>query len=448
MESSNPGQNHALSVFGLGYVGTVCAACLAEKGNPVVGVDINPAKVELLGSGRSPIVEKDIEKFVAGNHRACRLRATTDAVEAVQQSAISFVCVGTPGLSTGEIDLNSIRGVCRELGRAIRQKSSFHQVVLRSTLLPGTTESIVIPTLEDESGKRAGKDFAVCVNPEFMREGSAVADFFHPPFTVLGAADPSHIGLLRELYHWVPGRIFETSLNVAEMVKYACNAFHGFKVAFGNELGSLCKNLSVDTEKVMEIFTSDTNLNISPAYLKPGFAFGGSCLSKDLRALLHRGRELELRLPLLESALPSNAEHLERAVQTILRTRKKKVGLVGLSFKARTDDLRESPLVQLVRRLLDESREVRIWDECVSTHTLIGTNRQFFEKTLPELPSLLCASLDEVVQKAEVLVVGTSAVAKENLTSRLRSGQIIVDLVHLEKAGRPDAVGSYIGICW
>ncbi len=438
----------SISVFGLGYVGSVTAACLAHKGHGIIGVDVNPAKVEMLDAGRSPIIETKMEELVAEGHAACRLHATTDPSVAVGQSEISFICVGTPSLRNGKMDLSHVEHVCREIGEGLVRKHSYHWVVLRSTVLPGTTESLVIPTLEQASGKRAGVEFAVCYNPEFMREGSSVADFFEPPYTILGAKDPSHLLPLRELYSWAPGRIFETSLPVAEMVKYVSNAFHALKVSFANEIGALSKGLGVDTQTVVEIFTSDTRLNMSSAYLTPGFAFGGSCLPKDLQALTHRARELDLRLPLLEAILPSNTEHIERAVDAVLRTNKKKVAVLGLSFKAGTDDLRESPLVQLIKRLLGEGCEIRIWDQHVSLGRLAGSNRQFIEEVIPHIGSLLSPSFEEVVEGAQVVLLGTSAIKKEALAACLRAQQIVIDLVNLEKQRRLGGPASYDGICW
>lgn len=438
----------SVSIFGLGYVGSVMAACLAHQGNRVMGVDVNPAKVAMLKSGRSPILEKRMDEFVAEGHRACRLHATADSNAAIRESDISFVCVGTPSLRNGKLDLSSIQHACAEIGKGLAQKDAPHLVVLRSTLLPGTTEAVAIPILEAASGKRAGADFAVCYNPEFMREGNAIADFFQPPYTILGSKDTSGLAALRELYAWVPGRIFETSLSVAEMVKYVSNAYHALKVSFANEVGTICKQLGVDTESVMEIFTSDTKLNISDAYLMPGFAFGGSCLPKDLRALGYRAKEVDLRLPLLEAILPSNREHLERAVEMILRTGKRKIGLLGLSFKSGTDDLRESPQVQLAKRLLGEGCQVRIWDRNVSLGHLMGSNRQFIEEVIPHIGSLLSTSLEEAVASAEVVVIGTKSVAKEWLAARLRAEQVVIDLVSIEKPSPSGETPSYEGICW
>jgi GDP-mannose 6-dehydrogenase len=440
--------SRSISVFGLGYVGTVTAACLAHKGAEVIGVDLSPAKVEAMEAGRSPVVEPRVSTLVAECKQACRLHATSDARAAVMKTDTSFLCVGTPSLRNGKLDLGHIEPVCREIGTVLKKKDSFHLVVLRSTVLPGTAESVVVPVLEKASGKRMGKDFGVCVNPEFMREGTAVTDFLEPALTVIGAADPAHSARLRELYAWVPGRIFETSFRSAEMVKYLCNTWHALKVSFANEAGTLAKELGVDVEAVVEIFTADNKLNISPSYLKPGFAFGGSCLPKDIRALNYRAKELDLKLPLFEAILPSNEQHLERALRLILETGKRNIGMLGLSFKAATDDLRESPQVQLVKRLLGEGRQIQIWDDNVSIGRLIGSNRQYIEEVIPHIGSLLSSSLEGVLQKAEVVVIGTRGVDRETLRRNLRQDHIIIDLVNLEKARRLEGHAAYEGICW
>jgi GDP-mannose 6-dehydrogenase len=440
--------SRSISVFGLGYVGTVTAACLAHKGHKVLGVDLSPTKVEAMDAGRSPIVEPRVPAMIEECHRACHLHATMNSAAAVMQTEISFLCVGTPSLRNGKLDLGHIEPVCREIGEALKKKDSFHLVVLRSTVLPGTAETIVVPTLEKASGKRMGRDFGVCVNPEFMREGTAVADFLEPAMTIIGAAMPEHSAILREVYAWAPGRIFETSFRSAEMVKYVCNTWHAVKVGFANEVGTLAKQLGVDAEAVVEIFCADNKLNISPTYLKPGFAFGGSCLPKDVRALTYRARELDLKLPLFESIMPSNEEHLERAVEMVLETGKKKIAMLGLSFKAATDDLRESPQVQLVKRLLGEGRELQIWDDNVSLGRLIGSNREYIEKVIPHIGSLLSSDLEQVVKSAEVVVIGTRGVSKDALKALLRPEQVVLDLVNLEKARRLDTDASYAGICW
>ncbi len=438
----------SISVFGLGYVGSVSAACFASMGHRVIGVDVNPAKVEMMEAGRSPIIEAKMTELVAEANRACRLHATVDSTAAVMDSDVSFVCVGTPSLRNGKLDLSHIEKVAREIGAALKQKKSPHVFVLRSTVLPGTTESIVLPILEQASGRRAGTDFTVAYNPEFMREGSAVADFLQPPYTILGAQDPSHLTALRELYKQTPGKVFETSIGVAEMVKYLSNAFHAVKVTFANEVGTLCKHLGVDAQAVTEIFTSDTRLNVSPAYLSPGFAFGGSCLPKDVRALTYKAKELDLKLPMLESLLPSNSEHVERAVEAVMRTKKRRVAQLGLSFKAGTDDLRESPQVQVVKRLLGEGLEVRVWDEDVSLGRLAGSNRQYIEEVIPHIGSLLSANLEDVLSWGSVVIIGNKSAKKAELAKHLRKDQVVIDLVNLDKALRADGISSYEGICW
>ena len=438
----------SVSVFGLGYVGTVTAACLAHKGHNVIGVDLSAAKVEAMESGRSPIVEPRVSDLISESHQAGRLHATSESEHAVLNSDISFLCVGTPSLRNGKLDLAHIEPVCQEIGKILKKKSSFHLVVVRSTVLPGTAETMVVPALERSSGKKLGRDFGVCVNPEFMREGTAVADFFEPAVTVIGAAESSHSNQLREIYQWAPGRIFETSFRSAEMVKYVCNAWHAVKVSFGNEVGTLAKELGVDASAVIEIFSADTKLNISPAYLKPGFAFGGSCLPKDLRALTYRAKELDLNLPLFQSILPSNEEHLDRAVEMVLASGRKKIGMLGLSFKAATDDLRESPQVQLVKRLLGEGRQIRIWDNNVSLGHLIGSNRLYIEEVIPHIGSLLSNSLSEVVTGAEVVVIATRGVKANDLRGLLQPDHVVIDLVNIERTSRPTTSSNYEGICW
>jgi len=418
-----------VSVFGLGYVGAVTAACLAHKGHRVIGVDVNPGKVEVLESGQAPVLEPGLDQLVSEAHKAGRLHATTDPFRAVDQSEISFLCVGTPSLRNGRLDLSSVERSCEEVGRALRSKKEFHWVVLRSTVLPGTAKSLAIPTIESASRKRAGVDFAVCANPEFTREGSAIHDFLDPAITVLGADDLSHLLPIRELYQGVSGRIFETSLGVAEMVKYVCNAFHALKVTFANEIGTLCQQLDVDEKAVTEIFTSDTRLNISTAYLTPGFAFGGSCLPKDLRALTYCAKQLDLNLPLLRAIMLSNEAHLERAVEAVLATKRKKIGVLGLSFKSGTDDLRESPSVELIKRLLGEGCQIQIWDRDVSLGGLVGSNRQFIAEEIPHIGRLLSTDLQEVVKESEVVVISTKAAEHiEAILTSLRPDQVIIDL--------------------
>ena len=417
-----------VSVFGLGYVGAVTAACLAHKGHEVVGVDVNPLKVEMMESGQAPVLEPRLKELIEEGHRSARLRATTDTHSAVLQSDVSFVCVGTPSLRNGCLDLNSVKRSCQDIGEALRSKKGFHTVVIRSTILPGTAMSVIIPAIEEASGKRSGIDFAVCSNPEFTREGCAVSDFLNPTITVLGADNYSHLDALRDLYRDAPGQIFETSLGEAEMVKYVCNAFHALKVTFANEIGSLCTQLNLDVRRVTEIFAADKKLNISKAYLDPGFAFGGSCLPKDLRALTHRAKQLDLDLPLLRAVLPSNKAHLDRAIEAVLETKCKKIGVLGLSFKSGTDDLRESPSVQLIKRLLGEGCDVQVWDKDVSMGRLTGSNRQYIQEEIPHIGARLSTELEDVIAQAEVVVIGTDTIDNETLQAAIRPEQQVVDL--------------------
>ncbi len=409
---------------------------------------MNPAKVAMLESGKSPVLEPGIDALVLESHSAGRLRATLDTAKAVRETDISFVRVGTPSMKNGRLDLGGVERSCQKIGEALRGKSGFHWFVLRSTILPGTSEEIAIPTIEKASGRRSGVDFAVCTNPEFTREGCAVSDFLTPAMTVLGAADPAHLAPLREIYNWAPGRIFETSLRVSEMVKYVCNTFHALKVSFANEIGVLCKEMRVDASAVTEIFTSDTKLNISPAYLTPGFAFGGSCLPKDVRALAYRAKQLDQNLPLLASIMPSNEAHIDRALETILRSRRKKIGVMGLSFKAKTDDLRESLMVLLIKRLLGEGREVIIWDRDVAMGRLVGSNRQYIEDEIPHIGSLLCNDFAEVVKNSEIIVIGTSAIEASTLRATLRPGQQVIDLVSARKPAPVEGPAPSEGLCW
>ena len=438
----------SISIFGLGYVGTVSAACLASKGHNVIGVDLNPDKVEMMDSGRSPVIEAQVSELVAAAKNEGSLQASCDASYAVLNSDLSFVCVGTPGLKNGKLDLIHIESVAREIGTAIKVKNSPHVFVLRSTVLPGTTEGIVLPILESESGKQCGRDFAVCYNPEFLREGSAVADFQNPPYTILGARECHHLAPLRRIYQDISSTIYETTIATAEMVKYFSNCYHALKVGFANEMGSMCKRLGVDSETVTKIFTSDTKLNVSPAYLSPGFAFGGSCLPKDLRAIIYKAKELDLKLPLLESLMPSNTEHLDRAVDMVISTGKRKIAQLGLSFKAGTDDLRESPLVMLIKRLMGEGFEVRVWDEDVSLGRLAGSNRKYIEEVIPHIGSVLSGDLQSVMRGAEVVILGNKSADREQLADYLTPDQVVIDLVHLDAELRPRSVAKYEGICW
>ncbi|PYY19645.1 MAG: GDP-mannose dehydrogenase [Acidobacteria bacterium] len=422
-----------ISIFGMGYVGLVTAACLAKQGHRVIGVDINQAKIEQINSGHSPFMESSLDEIVRATVDNGALRATNSAVEAVLRSDISMVCVGTPTLKTGRLDVSGIEKVAHELGRALRHKDSFHTVAIRSTILPGKTEELILPILEAESGKRADRDFALCYNPEFMREGTSVRDFYTPPFTVIGARDTSHAQQLSSIYSFTEGAIICTAIRNAEMLKYVCNAFHALKIAFANEVGTLAHNLGVDPYAVMEVFLSDRKLNISSVYLRPGFAFGGSCLPKDLRAMLYCSRQHDLELPLLSSILRSNDAHLERALDLVLSTNKKHIAVLGLSFKAGTDDLRESAIVELVKSLLGEGRQVKIYDPQVNLSTIVGANREFIEQTIPHIGALLQPSLDKVIEDTDVVLVSRDADEFANLSDYITSDQIVIPLSQVGK---------------
>jgi len=435
-----------LSVFGIGYVGCVSAACFARDGHEVIGVDVNAAKVDIINSGRSPIVETGMNELMKTAVESGRLAATTDTTAAVNASELSLICVGTPSNANGSLDLRYITRVCEEIGAVLKNKRERHVVVIRSTMLPGTIENTVVPTLEKASGKKAGEDFGICINPEFLREGSSLKDFYAPPFTLIGADDPQTAELVRQLYVQIDAPIFVTSLKAAEMVKYACNCFHALKVSFANEFGSICKAVGVDSHEVMQIFCQDTKLNLSPYYLKPGFAFGGSCLPKDLRAINYRAKELDVEVPVLSAILPSNRLQIERALDMVSRTGRKRIGVLGFSFKAGTDDLRESPMVTLIETLIGKGYQLSIYDRDVSVARLFGANKEYIEREIPHISQLMRDSIDQVLEGADVIVIGNKAEEFREIETQVRDGQVIIDLVRL--FNRASNADSYEGICW
>lgn len=434
-----------IAVFGLGYVGCVTGACLARMGHRVCGVDVSRIKVRLINEGHSPVVEKGMEQLVSQVVRAGSFRATLQAAEALEGADVSLVCVGTPSRRDGTANLDYVLRAAKEIGRALRRTRCFHTVVVRSTVPPGTMEEAVIPALERSARKKAGRDFGVCFHPEFLREGSSIQDFFHPPKNVIGSHGPRSATRLLELWRPIKAPLFVTTMKVAEMVKYADNAFHALKVCFANEVGALSKSFGIDSHEVMRIFVRDRKLNISPLYLKPGFAFGGPCLPKDLRALCALGRSVRLEIPLLSSVLKSNSSHLRRATQLVLGTGKKRVGVLGLVFKTDTDDLRESPACALVKNLLRARREVKVYDPRVRLARLVGANRAFVERELPQLPRLLAASLREVISSSEVIVVTSVHPELEQGLRHLKKVQMLIDLVRLSKI--PPRTDSR-GLCW
>jgi len=436
----------ALSVFGLGYVGCVSAACFAKEGHAVIGVDVNPAKVGMINDGKSTIVEAGIGELVRDMRATGRLRATTSPHEAVLASSVSLICVGTPSRPNGSIDLTYVERVCEQIGEALREKADRHTIVIRSTVMPGTIDGVVIPALERGSGKRAGVDFAVCSNPEFLREGTSIKDFYDPPFTLIGAHDPAHAEPLKALYAGIKAPVHVTAVRVAEMVKYVCNCFHGLKVGFANEVGNVCKALGVDSHEVMRLFCEDRKLNISTAYLKPGFAFGGSCLPKDLRAITYKARTLDVETPVLSALLESNRKQVQRAYDMVLATGHRRVGVLGLAFKAGTDDLRESPMVSLIEMLIGKGLQLSIYDRDVSSANLIGANREYIEREIPHIWSLMRPTVREVVESADTVVIGNSASEFRELGEQL-NGQMVVDLARAFGT-RVSNGPSYQGICW
>lgn len=436
-----------VSVFGLGYVGVVSAACLSAQGHTVVGVDVNPAKVELVNSGRSTVVEERIGELIEEVVRSGALSATTDVREAIAATEISLVCVGTPSAANGSLSTAYLEQVAAQIGEAIAAKAERHTVVFRSTMLPGTCERLLIPELERTSGKKAGTDFGVAMNPEFLRESTSVRDFYDPPKTVIGEIDQATGDAVLALYEGIPGEVFRVPISVAEMVKYTDNCFHGLKIGFANEIGSICQALGLDSHKVIDVFLADRKLNISPAYLRPGFAFGGSCLPKDLRGLVHAARRADVSVPILEHVLPSNTAHLQRAFDAVVSTKRRKIGMFGLSFKPGTDDLRESPLVELAERLIGKGYQVRIYDANVTLSRLMGANREYIEQHLPHLGDLLSDSVDEVMEHAEVCVIGCK---DEAVLDALKDvgDRTVVDLVRLPDAEDRRGTAGYVGAAW
>ena len=434
-----------ISIFGIGYVGCVSAACFAKSGHHVIGVDVNATKVAIINSGRSPIVEAGIDELMAEMVAAGRLRAVTCSCEAIRESEISLVCVGTPSNANGSLNLNHVQHVCEEIGKALKNKQERHTVVIRSTMLPGTIENLVVPTLEEHSGKHAGQDFGVCINPEFLREGSSLKDFYAPPFTLIGADSKATADLVSSLYANIDAPLMVTELKTAEMVKYACNCFHALKVSFANEIGNICKAAGIDSHEVMEVFTKDTKLNLSPYYLTPGFAFGGSCLPKDLRAINYKAKQLDVEVPVLGSILTSNRLQIERAVDMVLQTGKKRVGVLGFSFKAGTDDLRESPMVTLIETLIGKGLQLAIYDRDVSLARLFGANKEYIEREIPHISQLMRSSVDEVVDDCDVIVIGNKASEFRSIESRINGNHTVLDLVRIFDR---TSNGSYEGICW
>lgn len=436
-----------ISIFGLGYVGAVSLACLARDGHSVIGVDIDAAKLELIRTGKTPVVEEGMVDLMAKVAASGRVSVTTDVIQAVMDSDISLICVGTPSAPNGSQDQSAILNLARDLGRAMRDKAGDHVFVFRSTLVPGTVEDVLKPIIERESGKKDGEGFHVCFQPEFLREGTSIRDYDKPPYTIVGANSEVPVSRLRELFGHLPCELHGTSIRAAEMVKYCCNNFHALKITFANETARLCEALNVDPFEVMGLVCQDRQLNISPAYLKPGFAFGGSCLPKDLRATLHMSKMRDVDLPMHAGIVQSNRVHIDHAINKVLASGKRRVGMIGLSFKTGTDDLRESPLVLLAEHFIGKGLELQVYDPEVHLSRLLGANRRFIEQHIPHIDSLIHGDIDGVIAKSDVLVVGLGDAATcDSLKRLVREDQLVLDLVNMPQ--REALRGKVMGLCW
>jgi GDP-mannose 6-dehydrogenase len=431
----------------LGYVGAVSLACLARDGHRVTGVDIDPVKLELIRARKSPILEEGIQELMRDVVTSGRVTVTNDAMQAIRDTELSFVCVGTPSAANGSQDLSAVLRLCEQIGDALKRKNEFHTIVIRSTVQPGTVEEKIEPILERRSGKKSGVDFGVCFQPEFLREGSSIRDYDHPPYTIVGGNCEAAVNAVREVFQHLDTRFLVTNIRVAEALKMSCNAFHALKITFANEIGRVSQALNIDAHEVMRLVCADKRLNISPAYLKPGFAFGGSCLPKDLRALTNIARQNDIELPMLSSLLVSNRVHIDHAVDKILKLGRPRVGMLGLSFKTGTDDLRESPLVLVAKRLLGEGCELRIFDPEVQLSRLLGANRSYIEAHIPHLGQLLCPDIESMIDPSEVILVGLQQSAlNDALQAHVRPEHYVLDLVNLPN--RDLLRCRYEGICW
>lgn len=435
-----------ISIFGLGYVGAVSAGCLANDGHTIIGVDTFNEKIDLINSGKTPVIEKEIGEIISKAVQEKRLTATSNVAEAVNQTTMSLICVGTPSQLNGSLDLKYVRTVCEQIGEAIKNKSEYHVVVARSTLLPGSMINVVIPTLEQASGKKAGVDFGVCNNPEFLREGTAVYDFYNPPKTVVGEFDERSGNMIVDIYKHLDAPLIRTDVKTAEMVKYTDNVWHALKVGFANEIGNISKAVGIDGHKVMDIFCQDTKLNLSPYYMKPGFAFGGSCLPKDVRALTYKAHSLDIKVPILDSIMSSNRNQVELGLKMVMEKGSKKVGVLGFSFKAGTDDLRESPIVDVIERLLGKGYDIRLYDHNVTLASLVGANKDYILNQIPHISKLMVSSIDEVLEHADTIVIGNGDTEFASALTRLRDGQSVIDLVRI--VPEAEGIAGYDGICW
>jgi GDP-mannose 6-dehydrogenase len=434
-----------IGVFGLGYIGCVTAAALGRAGFGVIGVETNPQKVAMLNDGIATVLEPGLAELVREQVRTRQLWATVHAREAVEAASTYLVCVGSPSLPNGALDTMHVERACSQIGSALRGAPKPATIVIRSTVLPGTTEDLLIPTIERSSKLRVGEHIDVCFNPEFLRTGSAVADFERPPFIIIGAQTDGAARGVRRLYEHIDAPVKVTSVRVAEMLKYASNCWRAVKVSFANEIGNTCRAFGIDSHEVMSLFCADERLNISAAYLKPGFAFGGSCLPKDLRALVYRARQCDIDTPVLAAALASNRAQIQRAFDLVAATQKKRVGVLGMAFKAGSDDLRESPSVALIEMLLGKGYELHIYDADVRASRLIGANCAFIEREIPHLWSLVRESADAVIATSDVVVIANGASEFHTIAPRLRADQVVIDLM---RAIVEPTAARVEGLCW
>ena len=435
-----------ISIFGMGYVGAVTAACLAKEGHEVIGVDISRDKIEQIGAGKSPIVEAKIGEIMEDVVKRGALRATLDARAAINETEVSMICVGTPSRENGDVDLTFVRRVTEKIGQVLKNKKAFHTLIVRSTIPPGTTEDVIIPILEEASGKKVYIDFDVCFNPEFLREASSVDDFYNPPFTVVGVQSEAAAEVVKAMFSFLDAPFEVTTIRTAEFVKYVCNVWHALKVCFGNEIGTIARKLGIDGHEVMRLFMTDTKQNISPMYLRPGFAYGGSCLPKDVRGLLYQAKRHDFAAALLSSIPASNEQQLEEGFKLVTSFKKKKIGFLGLAFKGGTDDLRESALVLLAEKLLGKGYELLIYDRNVNLARIFGSNKDYIEREIPHIEKLFATSVAEVVHNSEVIVIGNDDPEYQGALKGVKDRKI-VDLVRITE--NPSALsGNYHGICW
>ena len=434
-----------ISIFGLGYVGCVSIGCLAKNGHHVIGVDVSQIKVDQINAGKATIIEKDIDIIIAEQRAKGNIEATTDSKEAILKTDISIIAVGTPSSDKGHLNLDFIFKVAEVAGLGIKEKNSFHIIAIRSTIMPGTCDKFA-GIVEEASGKKRNVDFAIVDNPEFLREGTAVEDYYNPPLTLIGSDNKQAAETVAELYRQLPGEVIVTDLKIAEIMKYVNNTFHALKISFGNEIGNICAEMGIDSHKVMEIFCKDKQLNISPYYFKPGFAFGGSCLPKDLKGLQTLAHDLYVNVPVIDSINKSNELQISRAVEMIQHTGKKRIGFLGLSFKAGTDDLRNSPAVTVVETLLGKGYEVKIYDKNIHLSNLTGTNKVYIDHHIPHLSKLMVADINELGKDVDVIVINNKEKEYLEVLETTADSTVIVDMVRLPESMR--SKNNYVGINW